>query len=59
MCFSLSISNGKKKQKGAWTQVGAQMLWDDNVDDENSHGEEWIENLLFITKYWAKLGIRK
>lgn len=39
--------------------MGAQMLWGDNFDDENVHGEELIENPLFIIKYWAKLGIRK
>ena len=59
-CVSLfQFAMGRNNQKSVWTQVGAQMIWDGNVDDENGHGEEWIENPLFITKYWAKLGIRK
>ena len=49
----------KIKIKDVWTQVGAQMLRDNNVEDQNGHGEEWIENPLFIIKYWAKLAIRK
>ena len=62
MCFSLSIcgmQRVEKKTKNAWTQVGDQMIWDDNGDDENGHGEEWRENPLFITKYWNRLIIRK
>jgi len=49
MCFSLSICNGKKNKFLLESQVGTQILWDDNVDGENGRGEEWIETPIFIT----------
>ena len=30
--------------------MGAQMWWDDNRDDENDRGEEWMENPLIYNK---------
>lgn len=39
-----SLSNVQKTQKKDGTQVRAQMLWDNNGDDDNDHGQEWMEN---------------
>lgn len=39
VCFSLNIKWEEKKTKGPLIQAGAQMLWDDNGDGENGHGE--------------------
>jgi len=30
--------------------MGAKMLWDDNGDDDNDHGEKWMENPLIYNK---------
>ena len=49
ICFSLSTCNGKRN-KIAWTQVGAQMWWDNSDDIENDWGEEWMENPLIYNK---------
>lgn len=52
--FSLSIC-GKPKTVYR-TQVGAQMQEDKNGDNDNDHGEEWMENLLIYNKVlgWSK-----
>ena len=37
------------------TQNRSSKKKDDNGDDDYDHGEEWMKNLLFITKYWVNL----
>ena len=50
ICFSLSTCSGQKTNKITWIEVGAQMWRDNSGDDENAHGEEWMENPLIYHK---------
>lgn len=36
------------------TQMGAQEN-DNNVDDDNDHGEEWMKNPLYIAKHGVNI----
>ena len=38
------LSQYLKKPNTMWTQMGAKKKRDDNGDDRNDHGEEWIKN---------------
>jgi len=44
-----------EKPKQKWRTQNGSSKNDDNVVDDNDHGEEWIKNLLYIEKYGVNL----
>ena len=52
LCFNdiFSLSMCAKTKIKERTQVGAQRCEDNNGDDDNDHGEEWMENPLIYNK---------
>ena len=48
-----SLSMCEKPKLMCITQVGVQVQEDDNGDDDNDHGEEWMKNPPLYSKVWS------